>query len=76
VFLGLEGSGVGIPPTGTPLGQPLSGNSTIELDDASIRFVAAADGRGDGLAAADLVASNRSRAGETLELCGLRFNRV
>jgi hypothetical protein len=58
------------------LGQPLSGNGTIELDDASIRFVAAADGRGDGLAAADLVATDRSRAGETLELCGLRFNMV
>lgn len=58
------------------LGQPLAGSRTIELDDASIRFVAAEDGRGDGLSAADLVVTDRSRAGETIELCGFRFNLV
>jgi hypothetical protein len=58
------------------LGRPLSEKRTIELSDASIRFVAATDGRGDGLAAADLVATDRDRAGETIEICGFRFNLV
>ena len=48
----------------------------IELADATIRFVPATDGRGDGLAAADLVAADRARAGETIEVCGFRFNLV
>lgn len=51
-------------------------NGVMTLDDAEIRFVAATDGRGDGLAAADLVATDRKRAGETLVLCGTRFNLV
>ncbi|MEM7323092.1 MAG: hypothetical protein AAF531_08400, partial [Actinomycetota bacterium] len=51
-------------------------NRVMELEDATIRFVAADDGRGDGLAAADLVATDRSRAGEVLQLCGTRFNLV
>ena len=58
------------------LGRPVSESRTIELSDASIRFVAATDARGDGLAAADLVATDRSRAGQTVELCGFRFNMV
>ncbi len=49
---------------------------SIALSDAAIRFVAATDGRGDGLAAVDLVATDRSRVGETIELCGTRFNLV
>lgn len=48
----------------------------IAVDDAEIRFVEATDGRGDGLAAADLVATDRARAGEVVELCGFRFNLV
>ncbi len=58
------------------LGQPLADAATIRLSDATIRFVKATDGRGDGLAAADLVAADRSRAGEHVELCGVRFNLV
>ena len=58
------------------LGQPISDSGTIELADASIRFVTDTDGRGDGLSAADLVATDRGRAGETIELCGFRFNLV
>jgi hypothetical protein len=58
------------------LGQPLADASTIRLRDATIRFSQATDGRGDGLAAADLVAADRSRAGKCLELCGVRFNLV
>ncbi|MEM7094628.1 MAG: hypothetical protein AAF567_16610 [Actinomycetota bacterium] len=59
----------------TAIGRPASANK-IELDDAVIRFVTATDGRGDGLAAADLVAADRSRAGETLRLCGTDFRLV
>ena len=49
---------------------------TITLDDGELRFVAAADGRGDGLAAVDVIATDRGRAGQTLEICGTRFNLV
>ena len=52
------------------------GASAIELSDATIRFVRDSDGRGDGLSAASLVAADRSRAGETIELCGFRFHLV
>lgn len=48
----------------------------MELDDAEIRFVASVDDRGDSLISADLVATDRGRAGESLELCGFRFNLV
>ncbi len=51
-------------------------DGVIQLEDAQIRFVEDADGRGDGLAAADLRASDRSRAGQTLNLCGFKFNLV
>ncbi|MGH1488421.1 MAG: VOC family protein [Acidimicrobiales bacterium] len=48
----------------------------IVLSDATIRFVEATDGRGDGLAAVDLAATDRGRAGETIDICGTRFNLV
>ena len=57
------------------VGIPASGG-VIQLDDAQIRFVAAGDGRGDGLTAADLTATDRSRAGETLDICGFQFRLV
>lgn len=60
---------------GVALGRTAT-DRVMELDDATIRFVPAEDGRGDGLAAADLVAADRSRAGEVLDLCGTRFNLV
>lgn len=50
---------------------------TIQLDgDTSLRFVAETDDRGEGLCAVDVVAADRSRAGETINLCGTRFNLV
>lgn len=58
------------------LGRPLSDGPAIELSDATIRFTQATDGRGDGLAAADLVATDRSWAGGSFDLCGTRFNLV
>ena len=51
-------------------------DNVIELGDAQIRFVPANDGRGDGLAAADLVATDRSRAGEVLSICDFEFRLV
>lgn len=56
--------------------SPTSSGPVIELDDAVIRFVAATDDRGDGLVAADLVATNRKRAGESFHLCGVTFRLV
>lgn len=61
---------------GQALDRTVDAESRIMLDDAEIRFVADSDGRGDGLAGADLVATDRSRAGETVELCGFRFRLV
>lgn len=58
------------------LGAAISDDNRIDLSDATIRFVADTDGRGDGLSAADLVATDRGRAGQTIELCGVRFNLV
>lgn len=52
------------------------GTPSIELDDAVIRFVPDTDGRGEGLRSADLVAADRNRAGESIELCGFEFRLV
>ena len=60
----------------TALGRAVSDDRTIGLEDAEIRFVAPRDERGDGLVSADVVASDRARAGESLELCGFRFELV
>ena len=57
------------------VGRPASGG-VIELDDSVIRFVVANDGRGDGLTAADLSATDRNRAGEILNICGFQFRLV
>ncbi len=58
------------------LNRSVTAERTIELDDATIRFTQATDGRGDGLAAIDLAAVDPGRTGETLELGGVRFNLV
>jgi len=57
------------------VGLPVN-NGIMQLEDAVIRFVAAGDERGDGFIAADLRASDPSRAGETLRLCGFDFRLV
>ncbi|MGI9616297.1 MAG: hypothetical protein ACR2QO_25505 [Acidimicrobiales bacterium] len=61
---------------GQALDRSVDTESRIMLDDAEIRFVADSNGRGDGMSAADLVATDRSRAGETIELCGFWFRLV
>ena len=53
-----------------------STEGVIELDDSQIRFFKASDGRGDGLASAELLATDRSRAGETFKICGFEFKLV
>ena len=58
------------------LNRPVGAGRTIELDDATLRFVATIDERGDGLRAIDAVAVDRARAGEALEIGGARFNLV
>lgn len=55
------------------LDRPIDGDLRMQLDDAEIRFVSAADGRGDGLAGVDLVSTDRTRAGEHQMICGTRF---
>ena len=58
------------------VGADEEGNAVIALDDAVLRFVQAADGRGDGLGGLDVAAVDRGRAGEVLEVCGVRFRFV
>lgn len=51
------------------------GVRTIALDDATLRFVPAADGRGEGLAGLDLACADPARRGMVL-VCGVRFRLV
>lgn len=60
---------------GDAIGRPVT-RGVMSLDDAQIRFIKASDGRGDGLASADLLATDRNRAGETLDICGFQFRLV
>ena len=45
-------------------------------ESAAVRVVAAADGRGEGIGGIDLVATDRNRAGECLQLAGVRVRLV
>jgi hypothetical protein len=51
---------------------PQADDTTIRTDDATLRF-APAGGRGEGLAEVEVVAADRARAGDVLDLCGVRF---
>lgn len=48
----------------------------IELDNAVLRFVEAADGRGEGLGGIDLRAADRTRAGTSYLAAGMRIRLV
>jgi hypothetical protein len=48
------------------------GQRVIALDDATLRFTDAADGRGEGLAGLDLTCADPGRRGLAL-ICGIRF---
>ncbi len=49
-------------------------DGALRLDDAEVRFVPARDGRGDGLRAVDLRATDRSRVGEQRMIHGVEVN--
>ncbi len=53
------------------LERPLSGDSTITLDNAWLRFVEASDGRGEGLGGVDLLAADRAAVVEAAARRGL-----
>jgi hypothetical protein len=48
------------------------GHPVIALDDATLRFTEAADGRGEGLGGLDLACAERGWAG-LVQICGIRF---
>jgi hypothetical protein len=68
-----------------PLSRDSRGRPVIALDDAALRFVPAADRRGEGLAGLDLSCANRGRVlssarsrglaaeGDVVLACGMRF---
>ena len=51
------------------------GERTIALDDATLRFTEASDGRGEGLAGLDFDCSDPARRGLVL-ICGIRFRLI
>ena len=53
----------------------LDGQRVIALDDATLRFTEATDGRGEGLAGLDLACADPARRGLAL-ICGIRFRLV
>jgi Glyoxalase-like domain len=55
--------------------QMRDGQRVIVLDDASLRFVEATDGRGEGLGGLDVACADGGRAG-LLQICGIRFRLV
>lgn len=71
-----------------PVGADSGGNPALSLDNATIRFVPAADGRGEGLAAVDLKTVDREHLlkqaiangcpidDDTVTVCGTRFHLV
>jgi len=68
-----------------PLSRDSRGRPSIALDDATLRFVPAADGRGEGLAGLDVSCADRGRvlsnarargiaaADDAVAACGMRF---
>jgi hypothetical protein len=55
--------------------QMRDGHRVIPLDDATLRFTEATDGRGEGLGGLDLAAADSSRAG-LVQICGIRFRLI
>ena len=55
--------------------QTRDGQRVIALDDATLRFTEATDGRGEGLGGLDLACADPGRAG-LLQICGIRFRLV
>jgi Glyoxalase-like domain len=71
-----------------PVQPDAAGNPTLTLQNATIRFVKDADGRGEGLGGIDLVATDRARAlaaaqrhgrigaADSIAICGMRIRVV
>jgi hypothetical protein len=69
-----------------PLRKDSRGRFEMPLENASVRFVEAADGRGEGLGGVDLVVADRARvltaatargrkvSDDQVMICGVRFN--
>ncbi len=69
-----------------PVERVPGGNATIQLKDATLRFVKATDGRGEGLGGIDVKVADRERLlsaarargayrnDEQVYLCGMRVN--
>ncbi len=55
-----------------PIKQDARGNPSLQLENASIRFVKETDGRGEGLGGVDLVAVDRARALAAADRLGRR----
>jgi hypothetical protein len=55
--------------------QTREGQRVIALDDATLRFTEASDGRGEGLGGLDLACADPGRAG-LVQICGIRFRLV
>jgi hypothetical protein len=55
--------------------QTQDGQRVIALDDATLRFTEATDGRGEGLGGLDLACADRTRAG-LVQICGIRFRLI
>ena len=54
------------------LGRPVVDDASIELDNATIRFVVDTDGRGPGLSGVELAVAEGASAGDVV-LCGTQF---
>ncbi|HVA81258.1 MAG TPA: VOC family protein [Candidatus Binataceae bacterium] len=60
-----------------PVGHDPAGNLCLRLENATLRFVKDADGRGEGLGGLDLVAADGGRLRDgVVNLCGMRIRTV
>ncbi len=69
-----------------PVGADAAGNPVVALDNATLRFVPIADGRGEGLGGLDLACADKAAVlaaaaeralpvrGDQIMLCGMRMN--
>ena len=72
--------------TGRPVSRDAAGNPQVALDNATLRFVVASDGRGEGLGGLDVAVQDRDRllaaaeardcrmSDDLVMVCGVRFN--
>jgi hypothetical protein len=61
---------------GLLVGRPVGDDRTIALDGGTVRLVSGPDGSPDQLTAVEMHAADRSRAGETVVVCGTEIRLV